>query len=246
MTRVPEEARAVVEGWLRGERTCRESLEVDVEAVDSGFIVNARDGRGRLRVRLVPDVHTLGVLIASWSADGRWTSPAGPRTAATAAHAAIAVIGDDQPRRGATARMLFGGIAGPEQGLRTQMDLLRGPLVLGVSMSGQIRNERPNFQTTVYGGFELGATWQLRGQLGAGLRVTEPVVSLGAGTANTVSAEGYDIATEALLLVGRQLGARWSVNGGLLINLTLQTYRAGRVEPRSPVPLAILGVSRAL
>ncbi len=64
-----DEVRATIEQWLVGER-CTVPLEVRiVPTTGGGLYLFARDGRGRVRERIVPDAESAGVLVASWAAD---------------------------------------------------------------------------------------------------------------------------------------------------------------------------------
>ena len=236
-SRVPENVRTVVQAWLRDEPTCGATLEVSVEAVEGGYLVNARDARGRVRLRRVPDAETLGVLIASWSADDR--------VRRTELRPPAAAIPDDGARgaAGADRRLAFSGVAGSELGVRTQFDLLGGTVPIGLAMTLQTDGSSSNFQALVYGGVELAIDdrerWHVRVQVGAGVRVTNPRL-----TGDNSGADGFDIATEAGVTLSRELGGRWALSVGELLQLTLQTYQAGpRIEPQTPVPLAVLGLS---
>jgi hypothetical protein len=70
IARAPDDVRAEIETWVRAEPRCSTSLEVRVVATTDGALyLYARDERGRIRERVVPDAQSAGVLVASWVAD---------------------------------------------------------------------------------------------------------------------------------------------------------------------------------
>ncbi len=76
IARAPDDVRAEIERQVAAEPTCRNTLEVRVVPTDGGLYLFARDERGRVRERIVPDAKSAGVLVASWVADD--TVTAGP------------------------------------------------------------------------------------------------------------------------------------------------------------------------
>jgi hypothetical protein len=80
----PADARAVIEEWIRAEPACGIPLEVRVVPTDGGLYVQARDDRGGIRERVVPDAQSAGVLVASWMAAAALRPPgASPNAPAT-------------------------------------------------------------------------------------------------------------------------------------------------------------------
>src|SRR5262245_49153835 len=77
IVRAPEDARRVIETWVRGEVACRISLDVRVIPTDGGLYLLARESTGLLHERLVPDAQAAGVLVASWVANDS-TQPPSP------------------------------------------------------------------------------------------------------------------------------------------------------------------------
>src|SRR4051812_33596116 len=69
IARAPDDVRAEIDHWVRAEPRCNASLEVRVVPTDGGYYLFARDNRGRVRERVVPDARSAGVLVASWVAD---------------------------------------------------------------------------------------------------------------------------------------------------------------------------------
>jgi hypothetical protein len=65
----PPSVRDVVAKWVQAEPRCSVALEVRIVPTDGGFYIHARDARGRVRERIVPDGQTAAVLITSWAAD---------------------------------------------------------------------------------------------------------------------------------------------------------------------------------
>jgi hypothetical protein len=71
IARAPDDVRPVVEQWLSGLPSCSIALEVRIVRTDGGLYIVARDDRGTVRDRVVPDADTAGALIASWADDGQ-------------------------------------------------------------------------------------------------------------------------------------------------------------------------------
>jgi hypothetical protein len=69
VVRAPDDVREVVDHWVSAEPRCATTLEVRIVPSGEGLFVIARDDRGRVHDRMVPDAQTAGVLIASWAAD---------------------------------------------------------------------------------------------------------------------------------------------------------------------------------
>lgn len=76
--RAPDDARLVIEGWLRAEPRCSGTIELRVVETESGTLyLIAQRPDGRIHEREVPDAQSAGVLVASWVADD-WTSAPEP------------------------------------------------------------------------------------------------------------------------------------------------------------------------
>jgi hypothetical protein len=69
IARAPDDVRAEIERWVHAESRCTNVLEVRVVPTDGGLYLFARDDKGRVRERVVPDAKSAGVLVASWVAD---------------------------------------------------------------------------------------------------------------------------------------------------------------------------------
>ena len=71
VVRAPEDVRARIDDWLARGQRCGVALEVRVVPTEGGLYVFARDDRGGVRDRLVPDAETASALIASWADPGQ-------------------------------------------------------------------------------------------------------------------------------------------------------------------------------
>ena len=91
--RAPDEVRYAIERYLREEPRCTSSLELRVVPTDGGYYLLAQRPDGRIHERLVPDLQSAGVLVASWVADD-WTAPAAGYTPPPASSAPLTVIVD--------------------------------------------------------------------------------------------------------------------------------------------------------
>jgi hypothetical protein len=292
----PEEVRSIVDAWVRNEPSCGAALDVSIEGVADGYLVSARDARGALRVRLVPDVQTLGALIASWSADDRLAlsspgigrispipialispipnAPESPNRPVLRARAlptrrdpanggevtsdqgapgsrdAAREVTSDHGESGSrdtegSRRVLFGGLAGAEYGFRGEIDLFDS--LLGLAIMGETEQSYVNFQALLYRGFDVDLSpWRLRGQLGAGLKLTPSHVltedSSFMPLTQSVVATRFAVATEASVTVSRELGEGWALTGGVLLSLALLDDLAAQTV----VPVALFGLSRRL
>jgi len=65
----PADVRAEIEAWVSSEPRCEHELEVRVVPTKGGYYISARDERGRVRERVVPDAQSAAVLVVSWMAD---------------------------------------------------------------------------------------------------------------------------------------------------------------------------------
>lgn len=155
IARAPADVREAIETWVRAEERCT-ALEIRVVPTQGGYYLFARDSRGRVRERIVPDAQSAGVLVASWAADdgGPVGEPA-PEAAIievvppaqitiSAPGAVPAVIADRiVPRRAeaATRWLTVGGSLrvqdGGGGGVRADLDVFaRGPWTFGISGAG--------------------------------------------------------------------------------------------------------------
>lgn len=147
----PDEAREVIEDWLRGEASCSTTLEVRVVPTDGGLYLFARDEHGRVRERIVPDAQSAAVLVASWMADD--SRPAAPPPPELPRHEVRPRVDAPPPR--STGELIDGGpgesarasgghwlalgpqLVGRGYGLRAELDLHSwGRWTIGVSAAG--------------------------------------------------------------------------------------------------------------
>ena len=104
MTRAPVEVRAEIERWVAAEPHCVRVIELRAVVGDDGIYLFARDDRGLIRERMVPDASTAGVLVASWMADD--SVPATFTPYATQPEAPIAIAAPRTSDRGRTLRIV--------------------------------------------------------------------------------------------------------------------------------------------
>jgi hypothetical protein len=253
LARVPTEVQAVVDTWVHTEPSCATALDVSMEPIDGGYLVNARDARGTLRVRFVPDAQTAGVLIASWSADDR-VAPAdldaAVRPPAIAARA-VALPPDRTPGRRALLAAV-GGFGDAEQGGRGEIDLLGHRAPVGLALTALTDSSHTSVAVLAYVGvnFSLGP-WQLRPQLALGTdpRLFSAAVGFSDKSGGYVERiRDYDPVTEVSLAVSRPLGAGWAVSAGAMVRTVLYWHQNGgtlfTLEPK--IPVAVAGLSYAL
>lgn len=146
----PDDVRAVIEDWLRGEPSCSSTLEVRVVPTDGGLYLFARDEHGRVRERVVPDAQSAAVLVASWMADDTRPAPPPPldlprhespaRGEAPPPRSTTELVdgGPSEPRRTSAGHWLALGpmLVARGNGLRAELDLHSwGAWTLGVSAS---------------------------------------------------------------------------------------------------------------
>lgn len=243
LSRAPDDVRAVVDTWVHSEPSCSHALDVSVDAVDDGYVVNARDSSGRLRVRVVPDSQTLAVLIASWSADDR-VDPRSP----------LAVTADPPRDPGPTSevnalagrRLLAAAIVGEASGARVELDVLGHRIPVGIAGSAAWSNTQRWLQAVAYLGVAFQSQrWQLRAQLGAGVQQTHTLISDG----NPIV---IDPIIESSVTVSWSVTPSWRFTGGVVVTEPLSEswpYSDGAQNNENrwnePKPAALVGLSWA-
>jgi len=164
LVRAPDEVRNAVERSLAEAGHCSVALEVRIVPTKDGLYIMARDDRGTVRDRVVPDAQTAAALIASWADDGQPAPIATidfhadvrlapmqglPVPPATPALAPVANAVDDggprpdaQPHHWIGEFLLFGGGVATFHGLRAEADVIYHPSwTAGVSATiAQSRN----------------------------------------------------------------------------------------------------------
>jgi len=254
LARVPTEVQAVVDTWVHTEPSCTTALDVSMEPIDGGYLVNARDARGTLRVRFVPDAQTAGVLIASWSADDR-VAPVDLDAGAARPPAIAARAAPLPPDRTPGRRALLAGVAGfgdAEQGGRGEIDLLGHRAPVGLALTALTESSHTSVEVLAYVGvnFSLGR-WQLRPQLALGTdpRLFSAAVGFSDKSGGYIERiRDYDPITEVSLAVSRPLGAGWAVSAGAMLRTVVDCHQSGgtlfTLEPK--IPVAVAGLSYAL
>jgi|GEM_PF-4549241 len=96
ITAAPDPVRSEIATWVAAERRCSHTLTLRIEASKAGLRVFARDERGLVRERVVPDDQSIGALIVSWIASEAPAEPA-PVIAAPAALAPSPLIATPEP-----------------------------------------------------------------------------------------------------------------------------------------------------
>ena len=243
LSRAPDDVRAVVDTWVHSEPSCSHALDVSVDAVDDGYVVNARDSSGRLRVRIVPDSQTLAVLIASWSADDR-LDPQGPLAVAAEPPRAPQTTSEADALAGP--RLQVAAVMGEATGARVELDLFghRIPVGIAGSAAWTAQGSQRWLQALAYLGVAFQwQRWQLRAQLGAGVQQTHSDLGLDNPTV-------IDPIIESSLTVSWAMAARWRLTGGVVITEPLietWPYSDGPQYNESrwnePKPAALVGVS---
>jgi hypothetical protein len=202
IARAPDDVRAAIEGALAAEPHCRVALELRVVPTEGGFYLLARDLHGRVRERIVPDAASAATLAASWASDDELDEEHREPIAPPRALAPLAPPSDAIDRTVAIppARPFLGiyGIVGPSAyGVRGEVDLYRrGPWSAGAAIAGVHRAGDTDFtddggpmeygslQTTEFDllgyvsyAWDLGASWHLRGTLGAGAAIVQATLA---------------------------------------------------------------------
>jgi hypothetical protein len=142
LVRAPEDVRNLVERSLVDARHCSVALEVRVVPTADGLYIMARDDRGSVRDRVVPDAQTAAALIASWADDGQPAPiatidfhtyvriepiaavPGAPGLVPAAQLDDDAAQRDHRPHHWLSQYLMFGGGDSAVHGLRLEADLL--------------------------------------------------------------------------------------------------------------------------
>jgi len=238
----PPAVRAEIEAWVRAEPRCECELEVRVVPTRDGYYLSARDNRGRVRERVVPDAQSAAVLVVSWMADDslgpnfptpveREPAPVADHADALLEHAPPAV--EPSVRRGfrieraerAQRWLSLGAIgsAADRVGVRGQVDVFAaGAWSVAVAGGYRAGDRGPGVsQARLLLGTQraLGHRWSLRAQLGVGADVVDDgerdVMSkrdTDAPQTSTISGK-----LEAGVLANLRLDRSWGLVGGPLL-----------------------------
>lgn len=211
----PDDVRAAIERALAGEMPCGPALVVRVVAADGGLAVDARDARGQVRSRTVPDAQTAADLVASWAADDRVRLDA----ADDAADAPIATVVPTYDRRATIAATI-----GQQQGLRGEVDLIGSHFTLGFAGIARGGTVRPHAVQRDLGALpylaftHAGTRWGIRTEVAAGLEYTTLLMENDSGD---VWARGtkWMFVADASVTISRNIDARWSITAGFLLTV---------------------------
>ncbi|HEX5063056.1 MAG TPA: hypothetical protein VFV99_26960 [Kofleriaceae bacterium] len=238
------DVRIVVDAFVAQETTCNATLEVRIVPTDGGLYLFARDERGRVRERVVPDAQAAAVLVASWMADDT-RPPVPPPIAVFDHHVPPATVTVDPFDRVPSAEheshgWLFGlgpTLAGAGAGVRAEIDVASwGAWSIGVAAS-LVDNEATLYITQqadqsmdvidstglvyVTRRTDLG-DWYLRPALGVGFTYTQMTTRMDYSydpfqpwpPGIEYQADGTVATVDAQLLLGRRLGDHWQLDAG--------------------------------
>lgn len=188
----PERIRLEINQWVEAEHRCSRTLELRVEPGEGGaLMVYARDDKGHVRQRQVPDDQSIGALIVSWIADDAPAPPPPPPPVAppvaapappprppppaylTPRPSEVPLLAPEAELAAVTSApatpqwwMLSGAISVSELrkfGVRAERDLASaGPVVLDVSLS-QLENSRDSLSVSMTTATAFGALEVQRG-----------------------------------------------------------------------------------
>jgi hypothetical protein len=257
----PDEVRAEIDAWVRAEPRCERELEVRVVPTDDGLYLQARDARGRVRERVVPDAQSAAVLVVSWMADDSLGPTHAPLLEPPSAATIDAELPPDMDGLAAVAvapsartharRQLILGALGSEEtgGVRAQIDLFAGKRwSIGVGggwranheheddddESGRVAQARLLFSTTRSFG-----RVSLRLQLGVGIDATKPDRMEHEDRMETRhGVDGVAPRAEAAVFAAFDIAHGWGLVGGPLVE-------KGRGDDKPTFSL-FLGVQRGL
>ncbi len=253
----PDDVRAEIDAWVRAEPRCERELEVRVVPTDDGLYLQARDGTGHVRERVVPDAQSAAVLVVSWMADDSLgtsfpTALEAPSITLGAIDTEVppgihdSVYASAPPRDRTTARRLVLGALASRSGggLRGQLDLFGGRH-WSAGIGGGGRAVRGAHDGLLEARVTLAATHAigrvaLRFQLGLGVDLARPEHRMQDAFMETSDREGnanVSARIEAGAFATFDLGRGWGLVGGPLVS-------AGR---HGPVARSLFfGVQRGL
>ena len=240
----PAEVRAEIEAWVRAEPRCVRELEVRVVPTDDGLYLTARDARGVVRERIVPDAQSAAVLVVSWMADDSLGSEPPPRAAdpdeptptetadiePPAAVAAPGLARMYQPPAPASRRWLTIGAIGSDDnsGVRAQLDLWsRGRWTLGVAGGLRAGEGRMGDRDVAHARIVLGVSHalgprlSLRAQIGLGADASRERPD--DDDERMMSHERITAIGEASLQARVRLADRWALIGGPILETPVRT-----------------------
>jgi hypothetical protein len=263
----PANVRAEIETWVRAEPKCARQLEVRVAPAEGGYDLHARDDRGHVRTRVVPDAQSVAVLVVSWMADDSVAAAPLPVEVPSFADAPatdfeipppIGAIGEPPPAPTLVAPapgaaraqrwVSFGVLAGPNGGIRGQIDLVahrrfRFGIAGGFrhvedddhdrSMPvGVIANDRGGERGTGIGSARIYAgTYRTLGPVELRAHIGVGVDAIHTWDTMTGDDDGKVVPkAEAGVFAGMRVGKEWGVLGGPVIDKTIGDDKRGNVS----------------
>ena len=259
--RAPDDVREVVEDKLEDEAPCTVPLEVRIIPTDGGYYLLARDDRGRVHERTVPDAMAVAVLVTSWADDDGTIAPPG-----VVAERPVAVVAPILAEPPAPKWLTLDGFIGtdiPTQGGRIAIDLFAtGAWAFGISASVSSSDYSIPFQTqsgigtvdstrdvkgTIYVSYAMtSGEWYLRPSLGVGVvMTTASATTMSYFNAYAPSPEDTsDVSPtiEASMMFGRTFGNRsWAFEVGPALTAYSQSFHlpdniisGPTIEPAGP------------
>ena len=251
IVRAPDDVRSVVEDMLEDDAPCLVPLEVRIVPSDGGFYVLARDDRGRVHERVVPNATAVAVLVASWAADDGMIAPPG----AVAQKPVPSVVEPAEPVRPSKWLTIDGfiGTEIPTQGGRIAVDLFAtGAWAFGIAASvsssqyvlpfatpsgiGTVDSTR-DAKGTAYVSYTMASgNWFLRPAFAVGLVMTTAnATTMSYFTAYTPTpqdASGVFSTVEVSAMVGYMFGNRsWAFEVGPALSEYSQTFHLTVAPP---------------
>jgi len=244
IVRAPDDVGAVIEQWVRAERSCDITLAIRVVPVPGGYRLNARDGDGRVRERIVPDAQTAGVLVASWIANDQTQDPFAVRNPSPPdpddesleppGESLPMRVADHESEKPARRRWLSAGVLGSTTvGVRAELDaVVVGNWSFGIAASvtrcdhafantlthSDVDASYWRALATIVRTFSVGRI-NFRPSLGIGALTAYGRVEQWAPVSKTYGVVTTQATAQLALLLGVELTRNWAVHGGPIMTL---------------------------
>ena len=240
IVRAPDDVGAVVEQWVRAEKTCNVTLSIRIVPTTSGYHLHARDVLGRVRQRVVPDAQTAGVLVASWVANDSSVDPftvrnPNPSDEVDPPSTVMPVPAATQhERKPDEARYLAAGLlASTRFGARVEVDLFRWHK-WSAGLASSLTMGTSEFNSTWEAGYVSAWHWrvlatvartftfnwfELRPSIGAGIMLAAASVDQSAPVRDTYRVVTTEATGQAALIAGIKLSNNWALQAGPIATL---------------------------